>query len=182
MARLTSISLILIVAFTSLAATNSCVAQGCVILDEQPNTRLTQIANAEFLGSSGFDTYVLNNVVEDNLFSIYSVSVYYTNTNETWENGVTEGVLNIFDGDPLTAADDPLTGGDFGLVVDLQVFPIGNNILEVKCELGSPIILDGQSFWIGLTPTVDVDSLGMELMYASDITFGDGSYFRNPGG
>ena len=155
-----------------------------ILWDQQPDTNIQQIIDQDIPDQAIFSTYAVNDVTLAGAgggFLIDSVTTFFTNGSGAWPAGVTTGVLNIFDGDALTAADDPTTGGDFGPgSVSINVTDLGNNVLAVTAS-GLNITLADGTYWFGLSPSAG-SGLPQEFHFSAGSTVGALSQSRNPGG
>ena len=172
----------LAVVATFFAATEYSSAQS-IIWDQQPDTTLTGVINQDIPEpQSAFSTYLVNDATFSSNVTIDSVTTFFTNSSGTWGSLITDGILNIFDGDALVASDDPTTGGDFGPgSVSLSVTDLGNNVLAVTAS-GLSINLAAGTYFFGLSPSLPSDTDPQEFHYDSGTTVGLASQARNPGG
>ena len=173
-------SLAVVVALFAAPAYSS--AQTTVLWDQQPDTTIQQIIDQDIPDQAIFSTLAVNDVVIGGQGAIIEeVTTYFTNGSGAWPAGVTTGILNIFDGDALTAGDDPTTGGDAGPgSVAISITDIGNNTLAVTAS-GLNITLGAGTYWFGLSPSAG-SGLPQEFHYSAGSTVGDLSQSRNPGG
>ncbi|MEC9431303.1 MAG: hypothetical protein VYD87_00215 [Pseudomonadota bacterium] len=90
-------------------------------------------------------------------------------------------ILTIFDGsDPLTNADDPATGGDFGLIGTATV--TAEDGIHRLTMSGLSIALTAGDYFIGLTPSLDTTVDGQSWIYMAGFEDESGWFVRNPGG
>ena len=174
---------------TSLAVIAACLAapvfssaQG-ILWDQQPDTSLTTVIDLDIPApSDGFSTYLVNDATFASSVIIDSVIVYYSNNSGTWANLITDGVLNIFDGDGLVAGDDPTSGGDLGPgSVDVSVTDLGGGVLAVSADdLG--INLSAGTYFFGLTASLPLSTDPQEFRFDSGSTIGSSTFGRNPSG
>ena len=174
------LTILLASVFCVFGATAPCSAQS-VLWDQQPDTSIQQIIDQDIPDQSIFSTFAVNDVSISSNVVVDSVTTYFTNGSGAWASNVNTGILNIFDGDALTAQDDPTSGGDFGLgQVQVTVTDLGNNILAVSAT-GFLISLDPGTYWFGLSP-ISGSAIPQEFHYSSGSTVGAASQSRNPGG
>ncbi len=101
---------------TNLVAT----AQGSLLWHQPPDSDYCAVIDQEIPDYNIFSTYLVSDVSFNFEVTIDSVTVYFTDRGQgTWLD-VTQGVLNIFEGDALTSEDDPASffGGDHGTCCD----------------------------------------------------------------
>lgn len=157
-------------------------AQIVTLWDQQPDTSFQQILNQSYPDLPIINFYAVNDVALTSAsgFRIDSVTTYFSNNSGgQWGNGVTQGVVNIFDGDALVDSDDPTNGGDFGPgLVDVDVTDLGNNVLAVTAS-NLDISLSAGIYWFGLTPS-GLTSASQEYHYSAGSTVGLESQSRNP--
>ena len=181
---------------TSLAVVAACLAAPVyssaqtVLWDQQPDTSLTTVIDLDIPApQDGFSTYVVNDATFDTGVVVNEITSFYSNNSGAWANLITDGVLNIFDGDGLTAGDDPTAGGDLGLAsVAVSVTDIGGGVLAVTAggEAGSGnelgITLGSGTYFFGLTASLPSDSDPQEFRFDTGSTVGSATFGRNPSG
>ena len=174
---------------TSLAVVTACLAapvyssaQG-ILWDQQPDTSLTTVIDLDIPApSEGFSTYLVNDATFSTDVIVGSVIVYYSNNSGSWSNLITDGVLNIFDGDGLVASDDPTNGGDFGPgAVNVSVTDQGGGVLAVEAS-GLNINLAAGTYFFGLSASLPSSTDPQEFRFDSGSTIGSSTFGRNPSG
>jgi len=149
--------------------------------DQQPDTSTTAVVDQDFDDGPDFSTFLVNDVVFGGSVVIDSITTYFTDFNNAWENDLTQGVVNIFDGDTLTAADDPTNGGDFGSgLTSVSVTDIGGGVLAITAS-NLNISLGAGTYWVGLTPAQDA-AIEQEFHFDTFARAGFATQARNPGG
>ena len=133
-----------------------------------------------------FSTALVNDLTFNTDVNVQEVTTYFSNVNVApWSNGGTfNAVLNIFDADPLTDADDAFGGGDFGeALVQVTALDPNNSGFAGVWSLtvsGLDIDLAAGDYFFGLTPEYASDA-GQEFHVAADGgILGQNTSFRNP--
>lgn len=176
--------LILPIVFIANVLVPSFLLAQTILWDQQPDDPFSSgaVVNQEVPDLTEFSTYQVNDATFSTDVLVASVSLYFTDNTGTWPAFVTDGVLNIFDGNGLQPTDDPTTGGDFGVAnVNLDVFSIGNGILVLQAT-NLNIQLEAGTYWFGLTPLVESSFPQEFSINAEGPTVGQESMYRNPGG
>ena len=169
-----------LVAVAALVAVPAFSSAQDILWDQQPDTSITQIIDQDIPDQTAFSTYAVNDATFGTAVNVQTVTTYYSNNNNAWGANVTQAVLNIFDGDGLTAADDPTNGGDFGPgLVDVSITDLGNNIIAVTANVD--INLGPGTYWFGLSGSA-ASSIPQEFHYSSGAQTGNESQVRNPEG
>lgn len=148
---------------------------GQIAWDQQPDTSVQGIINQEIPDIPALSTYLVNDITISQRTLIRGVTVYFTNSQNTWEGNVTEARLFAFPDDFSTF--DPSLDGQ---IVPVVVTDVGDNVLVIEAEkLFLP--LDAGTHWIGLTP-VAPSGLNQEFSYAANDLVGELTVARNPEG
>ena len=130
-----------------------------ILWDQQPDTTLTTVIDLDVPAPDDpFSTYLVNDATFGGPgiagVNITSITSFYSNNNGAWENLITNGVLNIFDGDGLVAGDDPTAGGDLGPgSVAVDVVNLGNGVLAVTAN-NLNITLGTGTYFFGLSASL----------------------------
>ena len=158
-------------------------AQITTLWDQQPDLSLTPVIDQDIpVPADAFSTYLVNDATFGSDVNINSVTTFFTTSSDTWSGLITDGVLNIFDGDRLVGSDDVTSGGDFGLgSVSLSVTDLGNNVLAVTAS-NLNINLAAGTYFIGLSPSLPSSTDSQEFRYDFGTTVGSNTFARNPGG
>ncbi len=155
-----------------------------VLWDQQPlGVPVGGIIDQDIPDLGQFSTYVVNDVVFNTDVKIDTVTTYFTNLNGAWGANVTQGILNIFNGDALMSTDDPTSGGDFGPgLVNVTITDLGNQILAITADIsGLNLNLGAGTYWFGLSPQAGA-GIPQEFHFDATSRLGEESQFRNPGG
>ena len=165
-----------------LAAPNYSSAQS-ILWDQQPDTTLTTVIDLDIPApQAGFSTYLVNDATFTSDVNIDSVTTFFSNNSGSWGGLITDGILNIFDGDGLVASDDPTSGGDFGPgSVSVSITDLGNNVLAVTAS-GLNLDLAAGTYFFGLSPSLPSDADPQEFRFDTGSTVGSASQGRNPSG
>ena len=175
--------------FTSMALVAVCLAMTAdssaqsILWDQQPDTSLTTVINLDVPAPADvFSTYLVNDATFTSNVNISTVATYITDNTGTYANLITNGVLNIFDGNGLVAGDDPTSGGDFGPgSINVSAVELGNNVLAVIAS-DLNINLAAGTYFFGLAPSLNSASDQQEFHFDSGPAVGSATFARNPGG
>jgi hypothetical protein len=152
-----------------------------ILWNQAPNATLGALIDQQFSDFPTFSTYMVNDVTFGSNVTVNSVTTYFTNQNSGTWLGVSQGILNIFDGNGLVAGDDPTTGGDFGPgLIAVSFTDLGGGILAATAS-GLNINLAAGTYWFGLTPDAAFGTFAQEFHLDSGSTVGSLSQVRNPG-
>lgn len=144
-----------------------------VLLGQDPDPDGFSIVHQEISDAMDFSVFVVNDVSFNSTVDIDSISVFYTNTQDTWPGGVFDAVLNIF---PAVGLGDP----NLGIVVPVSVTDVGG-YLEITAS-GLGLQLAAGDYYLGLTPIGDSTVVGQEFHLPAFVQQGLRSMYRNPGG
>jgi len=138
------------------------------------------LVDQEFGDFPDYSSYMVMDVATDpGGWNVDSVSTYITNAGGTFEFGVTQGRLSIFEktGALPTAADNPVSES----LVPVTVTNMGDHY-AVEASGLSESLAGSSEYWVGLTPVADFGVFGQEFHTAAGPLVGADTAWRNPGG
>ncbi|PWJ15005.1 VPLPA-CTERM protein sorting domain-containing protein [Jannaschia seohaensis] len=156
-------------------------ASAATLFEQLTGPGASSVVNQEFADLPTYSSYIVDDVTFATDVVIQSMTSFFS-SEAPESSGM--AVLNIFDGDTLTAADDPSGGGDFGISSTPVTYAVRTdaNATDVTAS-GLSIALSAGTYWIGLTPIEEYGTFGqIFLRDAGANGNGTPAAFRNPGG
>ena len=160
--------------FLAFIFASTSVAQGPPIWDQIPDDTGSVLANQELPGFPEFNTYLVNDFQVDSELQMTGISVYFTNTNESWMGNVTQARFS-FTSDPSGDNYNPFTEGE---IVPVTITEVETGVIRIFAE--KQLSIPAGTHWIGLSPVADL-SAGQEFHLSGGFQ-GDVTRIRNPGG
>ena len=150
------------------------VSAGDVLWDQAPILDdVSSFVDQNFPDFPDFSTFLVSDVVFGSGVTINSITTYYTNVGNLWpQNAAGTATLNIF-ADPLSGADDPITGAS--VAVDFVTSADG---IAVTAS-GLNIAIGAGTYWIGLAPELTFNGAGQEF-HLEAAGVGENTQGRNP--
>jgi hypothetical protein len=138
------------------------------------------LVDQEFGDFPTYSSYMVMDVMTDpGGWEVQDVYTYFTNAGGTFEFGVTQGRLSIFQktGALPTAADNPQAEA----IVPITVTNMGDHY-QIHAAGLSEMLAGSTEYWFGLTPIADFGTFGQEFHNAASPLIGADTAWRNPGG
>jgi hypothetical protein len=144
------------------------------------DTSVNALVDQEFGDFPTYSSYMVMDVVTDSAgWQLEAVTTYFTNAGGTFESGVNQGRLSIFEktGALPTAADNPQAEA----IVPITVTNMGD-YYAIRADDLTLDLAGSTEYWIGLTPIADFGTFGQEFHCAAAPLVGADTAWRNPGG
>lgn len=153
-----------------------------ILIDRPIDSSIPRTLNLAAGDFTNLSSYIVVDVTFDQDVLLDSITTFFDDAGTVWPSTLS-ATLNIFDGDPLTNADNPQNGQDVSVSVAFTPGATpGTGVHAVTADSFTPIVLAAGDYWIGLTPEFDVSAAPPNFYYNSATTgFNGGSFFRNPG-
>jgi hypothetical protein len=163
----------------ALAVTALLVAPGYskadILWDQAPDPDALAFVDQRFSDFPEFSTFLVNDVVFNTQVNVDSISVYFTDINQSWPAAGT-ATLNVFLNDGTLDTEDPLAGTQ----VAINLIDTADGLTVVASGLN--LNLAAGTYWIGLTPNFDFGQFNQEFHQQTSGIIGSETWARNPGG